>query len=335
VPARVLVALLSLVGLMTAASASAAAGPISVPYVDGAGIHDGEQLVVMPFVGALQDLVELGPGTFAVLTVNGKARRLGIIPADDYAVSFSDAVSVVGSADDGRFAYVRTISGGRERLVVRRTNEYYDKVATVGLPASGRTEVIGFRHGLVWLSEKGWQDGVRRDRTRTYDVARGRFTLFSSSRAAESMSTRAGQVALIRQRNGCVGYDVVSVPRKGNRSWRLCDDWRDSNQLVWSPDGRLLLHPVHDDSAAQYTRIEVRNARTGRVLATVPVGGRLLRVAWETSAHFLITADDAEPHGADPAAAWVDRCDRAGTCERVTALDPGDAAGWIAARPRG
>lgn len=320
------------------ADAGGVAGP-SIAYLDDEGIHAHGEVVPEQAPGRPIDLVDLGGGRFAVLTSKGSTGKAVILSAEDNAF-FSDAVSLAGSGDGRRLAYVRKVgSTGAWRLVVRQTSGYYDRVVKPvrvpgASPAEGRVEVLGFRDGLVWLSQTAWRSGERWDRTLTFDLQRHRFATVSRTRATESMSTVAGQIALVRQTGGCPGYDVVRVPR-GHGGWRLCDEQRGSNQLVWSPDGRLLLHPLYDVDAAQYTRVEVRRSRNGAVLATTLPVGRLLRLAWEDSATFLVVADDAEPHGGGATTAWVDRCGTDGSCERVLELPPDQARRWLPARPRG
>jgi hypothetical protein len=321
------------------ADAGQAAAPPSIAYLDDEGIHAHGEVLPMPVPGQAVDLVDLGRDRFAVLVARGRSGR-AVITSADRTVSFSDAVSLAGSGNGRRFAYVRKVgSADAWRLVVRQTSGFYDKVAPAARipgagPSQGQVEVLGFRDGLVWLSQTAWRSGERWDRTRTFDVERHRFSTVSRTRATESMSTVADQLALIRQDGGCAGYDVVRVPRGHGGAWRLCDEQRGSNQLVWSPAGRLLLHPLYDEGSAQYTRIEMRRARTGDVHATFPVG-RLIRMAWEDGTSFLEVADDADSHGGDPVTAWVDRCETTGLCERVLDLEPAAARRWLPARPRG
>jgi hypothetical protein len=320
------------------ADAGRAAAPPSIAYLDSAGIHTRGKVLPEQAPGRPIDLVDLGGDRFAVLTAKGKTGKAVIVSAEE-TVFFSDAVSLAGSGDGRRFAYVRRVgSTDAWRLVVRQTSGYYDRVVKPvrvpgASPSEGRVEVLGFRDGRVWLSQTAWRSGERWDWTRTFDLGSHRFTTVSRTRATESMSTVADQVALIRQEGGCTGYDVVRVPR-GRGGWRLCDEQRGSNQLVWSPDGSLLLHPLYDEGAAQYTKVELRQSRSGDVRATIPVG-RLLRLGWEDQTTFLEVADDAEAHGGAPTTAWVDRCGTNGLCERVLDLTPTQARHWLPARPRG
>lgn len=225
----------------------------------------------------------------------------------------------VGRSRHDRVAYYENAPTG-PRLTVRRLRDG-DVVGRLGVP-SGVTP-LAYRGGRVWFA--------RGDNLVTWSPGTGRVQRRGTP-APEALDLTAG--AGVRYASD--GRTVV-FPLRAGAGWR---PWRTSgagSALGWSPDGRRVALGSTGNSDGSLRRIEIRDARTGRLVRAFVTDAKfqfsLPALRWETNAALLVPFKNG-PRGTHV----VLRLRANGAVERASSFgpssfEPGPSPVWTPSGP--
>lgn len=179
----------------------------------------------------------------------------------------------VGGSRRDRVAYYENAPTG-PRLTVRRLRDG-DVVGRLGVPR-GATP-LAYRGGQVWFARGdalvAWSPGTGRVQRR-------------GTPAPEALDLSAGAGV----RHASDGRSVV-FPLRAGAAWSPWRTSRASLPLGWSPDGRRVALGSTGNSDGSLRRIEIRDARTGRLVRKFVTDAKfqfsLPTVRWETNAALL------------------------------------------------
>lgn len=194
-------------------------------------------------------------------------------PARFLADRASRGYQVGGSRHD-RIAYYENAPTG-PRLAVRRVRDG-EVVGRLGVPRG--VTPLAYRGGRVWFA--------RGDNLVTWSPGTGRVQR-RGTHAPEALDLTAG--AGVRYASD--GRNVF-FPLRAGAGWR---PWRTSgagSALAWSPDGRRVALGSTGNSDGSLRRIEIRDARTGRLVRAFVTDAKfqfsLPALRWETNTALLV-----------------------------------------------